>query len=192
MCGNSMFADPPTVFLGSSPFTPSCPAGFAKDLQPRDGVWLRELIDAMKPTTAEAITQGQLNGLDVTVIDTHRSSDRAPSPAVDLTIRVGTQTLWLTLGTGPDVSIARAIIHSLTAATAQPAPTGRSTNQTPPANTAPPSTPGTTGTAPSEPCPPRSTMRLHVPVTAVGPASVRRVDGRARRGSTSSQAIASG
>lgn len=113
VCGNALFREPATVYLGSSPMSPSCPLGMIKDLVPRDGAWIRVLDDQMKPSTSRPITQGRLNGLSVTVVDTDRTADRAPSPVLDIEITDGSQTLWLTLGVGLDPSAARAILRSL-------------------------------------------------------------------------------
>jgi hypothetical protein len=114
-CGGDMFSNGhrATVYLGNSP-PPSCPAGFFFDLRPNDGLWIRSIPDEEAQSLGSPIAHGDVDGLDVTVVRIDVGTrNRAPTAAVDLIVRKGTTTMWVSLGVGVDPTIARSVLRSL-------------------------------------------------------------------------------
>jgi hypothetical protein len=116
-CGGAMFASDqlPRVSLGESPITASCPPVGRYDLEAGDGLWIRPIDDAAAALLGTPIAQGDVGGLSVTAVRLDGSQRQRPSPVLDLLVRTGSATLWVTLGVGQDASAARAILQSLQA-----------------------------------------------------------------------------
>jgi hypothetical protein len=118
-CGGPMFPSDhdAQVSLGISQLQPSCAEVTNYDLAPGDGLWIRSTADSRSQPDGTPIAHGVVDGLDVFLIRMHRTNAGAPTPALDLVVRDGSKTsIWVTLGVGTDVSIARSILRSLHAA----------------------------------------------------------------------------
>ena len=108
-CGGGIFAadTQPSVYLGSSPFVPSCPAVFSRHVPGGDGLWVRPA--GTRDGGSIPVMHGALGGLDVTIV---RESYRL-DPALTLLVRRGAVTAYVTIGVGANDSVARAILRSL-------------------------------------------------------------------------------
>ena len=108
-CGGGMFPAtvPPQVYVGTSPLESDCPVGFGEPVPGGDGLWVRDADSRHLASTT--VAHGVLGGMDVTVV---RNPD-LPDPALDLVVQHGVVTTYVTIGVGADVSVARAIMHSL-------------------------------------------------------------------------------
>ena len=84
-----------------------CLVGFGELVPGGDGLWVRDADSRHLASTT--VAHGVLGGMDVTVV---RNPD-LPDPALDLVVQHGGVTTYVTIGVGADVSIARAIMHSL-------------------------------------------------------------------------------
>ncbi len=115
-CGGQMFRSglPGRVSLGESRITShSCPFSDELDLAPGDGVWIRQVDQDTASTLGAPIATSQVGGLAVTVIRVAGQERPRPRSVVDLLIRNGSTTLWMTIGTGLDPSTGRAILATL-------------------------------------------------------------------------------
>jgi hypothetical protein len=115
-CGAAMFPIDrnPQVSIGTSHVIASCAQRTVYDLAPGDGLWIRSTTDPHLQPDGTPIAHGAVDGLDVFVIRMHRTEAGAPTSALDLVVRDGSApSVWVTLGVGTDVSIARAILRSL-------------------------------------------------------------------------------
>lgn len=115
-CGGAMFSGSfkPAVSLGTSRMVPSCAATTSFDLTPGDGLWIRSTADSRSQPDGTEIAHGLVDGLDVFVVQMHRTLAGAPTAALDLVVRDGSATpIWVSLGVGTDASIARSILRSL-------------------------------------------------------------------------------
>lgn len=109
-CGGPMFtADDPTVDLGHGT-VPSCPARLTYDLEPAEGVWVREVTEAEAPTFALPNTSSASQDLLISFGDTPLQRI-VPAPVFDFTIRNGTHMYSVTVGVGIDASFARSILR---------------------------------------------------------------------------------
>ena len=118
ICGGAMFPSDreAQVSLGTSPLVPSCAAVMNFDLAPGDGMWMRSTVTALTQLDGTPIAHGVVDGLDVTVVRIRRRNGDTPSPVLDLIVKQGDTTIWVSLGVGADTSIARSILRSLHAA----------------------------------------------------------------------------
>lgn len=146
-CGGAMFAHDraPQVFLGTSRMVHSCPPRREVSLEPGDGLWIRSVAASAEWTDADTaaignpVGHGDVNGLDITVVQPDQRTRRTPGPVFDLVVDDGTAVHWISLGVGLDTSVARSILYSLHAGIAWIPP---STAATP--STVPPAAPTTT------------------------------------------------
>lgn len=117
VCGGPMFPSdrgPASVSLGVSRMVPSCADSTSYDLAPGNGLWIRSTANSRSQPDGTQIAHGVVDGLDVTVVQMHRTLAGAPSSAVDVVVRDGSATpIWVSLGVGTDTSIARSILRSL-------------------------------------------------------------------------------
>jgi hypothetical protein len=116
VCGGAMFPSDrdAQVSLGISRLQPSCAEVTNYDLAPGDGLWIRSSADSRSQPDGTPIAHGVVDGLDVSLIRMHRTDAGAPTPVLDLVVRDGSApSIWVTLGVGTDVSVARAILRSL-------------------------------------------------------------------------------
>ena len=116
ICGGPLFPSGrgPQVSLGTSRLIPSCAPQIGFDLVPGDGLWIRSTADSLSQPDGTQIAHGVVDGLDIFVVQMHRTVAGAPSPALDVVVRDGSATpIWVSLGVGTDTSIARSILRSL-------------------------------------------------------------------------------
>jgi hypothetical protein len=113
-CGGALFGSG-EVSLGVSPIRPRCMPPIEADLRPGDGVWVRPLPDEGADSLGPMIARGEIDSLAVSVVDVNRGLS---APVLDLVIGTGDESIWMTLGIGPDTSTARSILRSLQRAAA--------------------------------------------------------------------------
>lgn len=113
-CGGAMFGSdtPHSIYLGESPMVASCPDSPYAILEPGEGVWIRPISEESSRALGTPLAEGTLGGLDLTVIRVDRSQRQTPQAVVDVVVRGGSTTLWMSVGT-QDVAIARSILRSL-------------------------------------------------------------------------------
>jgi hypothetical protein len=118
ICGGAMFPSNrgAQVALGTSPLVPSCAPVMGFDVAPGDGMWMRSTVTSLAQLDGTPIAHGVVDGLDVTVVRPDRTNGGTPSPVLDLIVKKGETTIWVSLGVGTDTSIARSILRSLHAA----------------------------------------------------------------------------
>ena len=117
-CGSAMFPTEgtPQVSLGQSLVYLSCPRPVGLNLAPGDGAWIREVDAAAAGTLGTVVVATRIDELEVEVVDIDPTQRPTPQPVIDVVLRHGTDTTWLTIGVGLDPTTARTILRSLRSA----------------------------------------------------------------------------
>ncbi|MCB1249408.1 MAG: hypothetical protein KDB36_08370 [Acidimicrobiales bacterium] len=115
-CGGAMF-QAGSAYVGASPIVPMCPYTGRESLDvltPNDGVWIRR-ADATTGDLGAPVVSGIVGDLEVTLLGVDPSHRSMPLPVLDLEVRHGGTTFWVTVGVGADPVVARAVLESLRA-----------------------------------------------------------------------------
>ena len=115
-CDTAWFLDEfPRAFIGEADphITVGCPAASGSwPVTPIDGVWADEIpADAKAP--GPIVAHGSTNGLEISVIEQTLPTNNSIDPVADLLVRASGHTVRISIGVGPDSSVARTILHSL-------------------------------------------------------------------------------
>ena len=114
-CGAPWFyTEVPRAFIGEADpkVTVGCLMIDSWPITPIDGVWTREMsADAKAP--GPIVARGSTNGREISVVEQTLPTNNSIDPVLDLLVRASGHTVRISIGVGPDPSVARTILHSL-------------------------------------------------------------------------------
>jgi hypothetical protein len=102
----------PTAFLDRSGVVAMCPIESQHDLEPCQGIWL-STAEPPGNDFGTRLATGAIGGTTVDVVQVSDPARQVPDPALDLIVRAGSSTVWISIGVGQDASVARAILRSI-------------------------------------------------------------------------------
>ena len=114
-CGDGWFySEAPRALIGEADpnIAVGCVAVDRWPIAAVDGVWARE-ITSDTVDIGPVVAHGTTDGLDVSVVERTLSDNDSIDPVVDLILHASGHIVRVSIGVGPDATIARTILHSL-------------------------------------------------------------------------------